>query len=91
MLYFDSVLAGPEARQRAAIELAGQSERLTAGGLAEIVIADPLPHTLLSTASADALRRQLDELALAAGKEVGRAPNPPSRRRRRRGSPSSTV
>ena len=73
VLYFDSTLAGPEARQRAAIELAGQSERLTAGGLAEIVVADPLPHTLLSTASADALRRQLDELALAAGKEVARA------------------
>lgn len=72
VLYFDSILAGPEARQRAAIELAGLSERLTAGGLTEIVIADPLPHTLLSTASADALRRQLDELALAAGKEVER-------------------
>lgn len=73
VLYFDSVLAGPEARQRAAIELAGQSERLTAGGLAEIVIADPVPHTLLATASADALRQRLDELALAAGKEVARA------------------
>ncbi|MBP9146963.1 MAG: hypothetical protein KBF21_20790 [Thermoanaerobaculia bacterium] len=72
VLYFDSILAGPEARQRAAIELAGLSDRLTAGGLAEIVIADPLPRTLLSTASADALRRQLDELALAAGKEVER-------------------
>lgn len=72
VLYFDSILAGPEARQRAAIELAGLSERLTAGGLAEIVIADPLPHTLLSTASADALRRQLDELAVAAGREVER-------------------
>ena len=72
VLYFDSILAGPEARQRAAIELAGLSERLTAGGLAEIVIADPLPHTLLSTASADALRRQLDELAVAASKEADR-------------------
>lgn len=72
VLYFDSILAGPEARQRAAIELAGQAERLVAGGLAEIVIADPLPHTLLSTASSDALRRQLDELALAAGREAAR-------------------
>ncbi|MEO8198500.1 MAG: hypothetical protein ABI689_17440 [Thermoanaerobaculia bacterium] len=70
VLYFDSVLAGPEARQRAAIELAGQADRLTAGGLAEIVVADPLPHTLLTTGSADALRRQLDELALAAARET---------------------
>ncbi len=69
VLYFDSVLAGPEARQRAAIELAGQAERLTAGGLAEIVVADPLPRTLLTTGSADALRRQLDQLALMAARE----------------------
>ena len=73
VLYFDSTLAGPQARERAAIELAAQAERLTAGGLAEIVIADPLPRTLLSTASAEALRRQLDEIALAAGKETARA------------------
>ena len=70
MLYFDSVLAGPEARQRAAIELAGQAERLTAGGLAEVVVADPKPHTLLATGSAEALRQKLDELALAAGREI---------------------
>ncbi len=70
LLYFDTVLAGPEARQRAAIELAGQAERLTAGGLAEIVLADPRPHTLLATGSAEALRRQLDELAMAAARET---------------------
>lgn len=70
VLYFDSALANPEARYRAAIELAGEAERLTAGGLAEIVVADPLPRTLLATASADALRRQLDELALTAAREA---------------------
>lgn len=69
VLYFDSVLAGPEARRRAAIELAGQADRLTSGGLAEIVVADPLPRTLLTTGSADALRGQLDQLALTAARE----------------------
>ena len=73
VLYFDSVLADPEARYRAAIELAGQTDRLTAGGLAEIVVADPAPHRLLSTGSADALRRQLDEIAVAAQKETAPA------------------
>ena len=73
LLYFDPILAGPEARYRGARELSAQAERLTAGGLAEIVVADPVPHTLLSTGSADALRRQLDELALAAVKETPHA------------------
>jgi len=73
MLYFDTILAGPEARQRAAIELAGQAERLTAGGLAEIVVADPRPRTLLATGSPEALRHQLDELAMAASRETPQA------------------
>lgn len=69
VLYFDAVLAGPEARQRAALELAGQAERLIAGGLAEIVVADPRPRTLLTTGSAEALRQQLDQIALSAARE----------------------
>jgi len=72
VLYFDSILAGPEVRQRAAIELAKQAELLAAGGLAEIVAADPQPHTVVSTGSAEVLRHALDELALAAGKESPR-------------------
>lgn len=72
VLYFDSILAGPDVRQQAAIELAKQADLLAAGGLAEIVVADPQPHTVLSTGSAEVLRHQLDELALAAGKESPR-------------------
>ena len=72
VLYFDTTLADPGARYRAAIELAGQAERLVAGGLAEIVVADPQPRNLLTTSSADALRRQLDELALQATREAER-------------------
>lgn len=70
VLYFDPILAGPAARQRAAIELAGQADRLVSGGLTEIVIADPLPRTVLATGDAEALRRRLDELALAAASEA---------------------
>ncbi len=69
VLYFDTTLADPGARYRAAIELAGQAERLVAGGLTEIVIADPEPRTLVTTGSADALRRQLDEHAQTADRE----------------------
>ncbi len=76
VLYFDSTLAGPETRQSAAIALARQAGRLTAGGLAEIVVADPQPHTVLTTGSAEMLGHALDELAAAAGKEPAR-PEPP--------------
>ncbi len=69
VLYFDSVLAGPDVRQQAAIEIAKHAEQLTAGGLAEIVLADPQPRAVLSTGSAEVLRHALDELALAAGRE----------------------
>ncbi|MEO7794702.1 MAG: hypothetical protein ABIV06_07985, partial [Thermoanaerobaculia bacterium] len=66
----DSVLAGGEQRQRAAIALAGQAARLTAGGLTEIVVADPLPRSVLTTADPERLRQELDSMAIAAGREA---------------------
>jgi hypothetical protein len=77
VLYFDSILANPAARQQAAIAFAGRAAQLTAGGLAEIVVADPRPHTILSTGDRDVLRRALDELALAAGNEPSPSALPP--------------
>ncbi|MEO8277519.1 MAG: hypothetical protein ABI639_14995 [Thermoanaerobaculia bacterium] len=70
LLYFDSTLADAAARQSAAIALAREASLLTAGGLAEIVVADPQPHVVLSTASTEALRQRLNEIALGAGNEA---------------------
>ncbi len=79
VLYFDSTLASPETRAEAAAALAKQAGRLVAGGRAEIVVADPLPHSRLVTGLADALAASLEELASTSRRERPSTALPPLR------------
>lgn len=78
LLYFDAQLAGPETRAAAASALADQAARLTAGGRAEILVADPLPRTRLVTGLPEVLSTALNDLASEARRSPALKAKPPA-------------
>ena len=74
VLYFDSGLAGPAARIAAARALQPIAGSLTAGGRAEIVVADPDPRVALVTAIPAELVQGLERIVAQALGEIEAGP-----------------